>query len=295
MLSVNLSTMEGRRAGRLETPKSTGLITLSGLAVNYTITGHGRPMLLVHGHASSQDLWTKVNLLNSGNYCRYTLDLPGHGTADKPPLEWFTLKNYTALLDQFCRHFGLKDILLVGHSMGGLLSLNLALTRPELVASMILIAPVVEGSFLAYLDPWLGLEKFVHHPLTEGLLQIYNAFPWLAAPVGLNWYARPSMLMTDSFKQAQADFARCPFATLYGNFKLVRQADLRPHLPRLQTPTLVITGDRDRVVSPRQAELLARSAPQAKLVVISQSGHLPFDEQPELFAAAVAEYVRPLA
>ncbi|GIK38358.1 MAG: alpha/beta hydrolase [Chloroflexota bacterium] len=278
----------------METPKSTGLITLNGLTINHTITGHGRPVVLVHGHASSQDLWAKVNLLNSGNYCRYTLDLPGHGAADKPPLEWFSLENYTALLEDFCRYFGLKDIVLVGHSMGGLLSLNLALTRPEWVASMILIAPVVEGSFLAYLDPWLNLEKLVHQPLAERLLQFYNAYPWLAAPVGLNWYARPSMLLTDSFKQAQADFARCPLATLYGNFKLVRQADLRPHLSRLQTPTLVITGDQDRVVPPRQAELLARYAPHAKLVIIPQSGHLPFDEQPELFAAAVVEYVKPL-
>ena len=60
-----------------------------------------------------------------------TLDLPGHGAASKPPPEWFTLENYTALLDHFCRHFGLKEIVLVGHSMGGLLSLNLALTRPD--------------------------------------------------------------------------------------------------------------------------------------------------------------------
>jgi pimeloyl-ACP methyl ester carboxylesterase len=186
----------------------------------------------------------------------------------------------------------LKDIVLVGHSMGGLLSLSLALTRPELVASMILIAPVVEGSFLAYLDPWLWLEKFVHQPLTERLLQIYNAYPWLAAPMGMNWYAQPSMVLTDSFKQAQADFARCPLTTIYGNFKLVRRTDLRPDLPRLPTPTLVIAGDQDRVVPPRQAELVAQLAPRAKLVVIPQCGHLPFDEQPELFAAAVAEYVR---
>jgi pimeloyl-ACP methyl ester carboxylesterase len=292
MLSVNLSTMEDRRTERLNPPKSTGRIALNGLPVTYTISGQGQPVLLVHGHASSQDLWAKVNLLNSGQYCRYTLDLPGHGAAAKPPLEWFTLENYTALLDLFCRHFGLKEIILVGHSMGGLLSLSLALARPDLVASMILIAPVVEGSFLAYLDSWLWLENFVYHPLSEWLLQIYNAFPWLAAPAGLNWYAQPRMVWTDSFRQAQADFARCPLATLYGNFKLVRRADLRPHLSRLQTPTLVITGDQDRVVPPDQGKLVARYAPQAKLVVIPNCGHLPFDEQPELFAAAVAEYVK---
>ncbi len=284
------------RVGRLKNSShSAGSLTIKGLTLKYAIAGHGAPLLLVHGHASSQDLWAKVNLPDSGQaYCRYTLDLPGHGASTKPPLEWFTLENYTEILAQFCHQLGLKEILLVGHSMGGLLCLNLALTQPELVATLILIAPAVEGSFLAYLDPLLSLEKFIYQPLTEHLLKIYNTYPWLAAPIGANWYAHPRMILTDSFKQAQADFARCPLTTLFGNFKLVRQADLRPHLPALRPPTLVIAGEQDRVVFPSQARLVADYAPQAKLVLIPRCGHLPFDEQPELFQAAVKEFLEPV-
>jgi pimeloyl-ACP methyl ester carboxylesterase len=273
--------------------ESAGRVSINGLTIAYTSAGQGTPALLVHGHASSQDLWPKVNLPNLEAYCRYTLDLPGHGASDKPPLGWFTLENYTDLLVQFCHRFDLKDVLLIGHSMGGLLCLNMALTRPELVAKMILIAPIVEGSFLVYLDPLLWWESFVCQPLTEWLLQIYNTYPWLAAPIATNWYAWPGMVLTDSFKQAQADFARCPLATLFGNFKLVRRTDLRPYLPHLQTPTLVMTGEQDRVVPPRQARLLAEYAPQAQLVTIPHCGHLPFDEQPELFTTAMAEHTHP--
>jgi pimeloyl-ACP methyl ester carboxylesterase len=283
--------MEEARAGGLEgEAEFAGRMTINGLTVSYTVRGQGAPALLVHGHASSQDLWAKVNLLNAGAYRHYTLDLPGHGASDKPPLEWFTLANYTELLVQFCHRLDLKNVLLAGHSMGGLLCLNLALTRPDLVAAMILIAPVVEGSFLAYLDPLLWWESLICHPLGQQLLQLYNAFPWLAAPIGANWYADPRMILTGSFRQAQADFARCPATTLFGNFKLVRRADLRPSLPHLRMPTLVIAGEQDQVVPPGHARLVAQYAPRSKLVTIPQCGHLPFDEQPALFAAAVAEH-----
>jgi hypothetical protein len=104
--------LEGERSGNLA--NTAGSLTLNGLTIRYTITGQGAPMLLVHGHASSQDLWAKKNLSALEGYCRYTLDLPGHGASDKPRLTWFSLENYTELLAQFCRQFDLKDILLVG-------------------------------------------------------------------------------------------------------------------------------------------------------------------------------------
>lgn len=272
-------------------PDVTGSFTFNGLTICYTMTGRGAPMLLVHGHASSQDLWAKIKLPGA-EHCRYTLDLPGHGGSDKPPLEWFTLENYTDLLAQFCRRFHLENIVLVGHSMGGLLCLNLALTHPELVGRLVLIAPVIEGSFLAYLDFLLPWKNIICQPWSQFWLDLYNSFPWLAAPIAANWYAHPRMLLTDSFRQAQTDFARCPLTTLMGNFKLVRQADLRPYLSRLHTPTFIIAGEQDRVVPCRQSQLLARLVPQSQLVLIPHCGHLPFDEQPELFVAAVVGQIQ---
>lgn len=267
-------------------------LNLNGLVVPYTVAGDGPPALLVHGHASSQAIWQRMVRDYLGQHYRcYMLDLPGCAAATKPPLAWFTLENYTCLIDQFCGQLGLKEILLAGHSMGGLLCLNLALTRPEVVKNLILIAPAVEGGFMAYLDPLLTLERLICQPWVEHLLAFFNAHPWLAVPIGTHWYARRSMVFSNSFKQARADFAQCPLATLMGNLRVVRRANLRERLPHLRPPTLIISGDTDRVVPPSQARLLAESAPQAKLVVIPQAGHLPFDEQPENFDAAVRAYL----
>lgn len=267
-------------------------LNLNGLIVPYTVAGEGPPAVLVHGHASSQAIWKRMVRDYLGQHYRcYMLDLPGCAAATKPSLAWFTLENYTCIIEQVCDQLGLKEILLAGHSMGGLLCLNLALTRPELIKNLILIAPAVEGSFMAYLDPLLALERLICQPWAERLLAFFNAHPWLAVPIGTHWYARRSMVLTDSFKQARADFAQCPLATLMGNLRVVRRANLRIQLPYLRSPTLIITGDTDRVVPPSQARLLAASVPQAKLVVIPQAGHLPFDEQPEKFDAAIQAYL----
>lgn len=270
----------------------TFCLTLGELTLAYTVVGQGPPALLVHGHASSQAIWTRMVSDYLGRYYRcYMLDLPGSAASTKPPLDWYTLENYTHTVQYFCQQLGFRKILLAGHSMGGLLCLNLALHCPALATKLILIAPPVEGTFLAYLDPLLSLERFICQPLTERLLKLYNAYPWLAAPIGTYWYARPGMVLTPSFKQAQADFACCPLATLMGNLRVVRWANLQEQLPQLRPPTLVITGDTDRVVPPSQARLVAARAPRATLITIPQAGHLPFDEQPELFDAAVKAYL----
>ncbi len=267
-------------------------LTINDLKLYYTTSGQGTPALLVHGHASSQAVWARIasNYLSRRYRC-YALDLPGHGHSTKPLQEWFTLDNYIQTLRKFCDQLGLEEILLAGHSMGGLLCLKFALTYPDLVKNLILVAPAVEGSFLAYLDPLLQVEKLIPQPLTEQLLKIYNANQWLGAPIGLNWYAQPRMIWSDSFRQAQADFACCPLSTLIGNLRLVRSTNLRQQLPLLRSPTLVISGDQDRVIPPSQAKMIAERAPQARLVVIPQSGHLPFDEQPMLFETTVREYL----
>lgn len=271
---------------------SSVYFTCNGLKLHYTVLGQGPPALLVHGHASSQSTWTRIiNTYLGQRYRCYTLDLPGHGQSTKPPQEWFTLENYTQTLYAWCVHLGLKDILLVGHSMGGLLCLNFALAYPDWVKNLILVAPAVEGSFLAYLDLLLKMESVFPRPLAEYLLKIYNTNRWLSTPIGLNSYARPGMIWTDSFKQAQADFACCPLSTLLGNWRIIRSADLREQLSRLSCPALVITGDRDRVVPPHQAKLVAEQTSRVRLVVIPQSGHLPFDEQPALFDTILRDYL----
>jgi pimeloyl-ACP methyl ester carboxylesterase len=272
---------------------SAHTLTIDNLAVHYTRHGQGPPAVLVHGYAHAQTMWAAPleNYLKN-HFCCYALDLPGHGQSDQPPLAWFTLANFTETLYQFCQQLKLNRFLLIGYSMGGLISLDLALRYPHLVERLITINAPVKGDFLAVFDPLLHLERLIQTSLAERLFRLYHRYSaWLAIPVELRRYAKPRMVFSPSCRRIQAEMGQCSVQTLFGNFKAIRFCDLSQKVATLQPPTLVITTDRDRVVPPVHAKFVAEQAPHAQLVVIPHCGHLPVDEQPALFAAALQEYL----
>jgi pimeloyl-ACP methyl ester carboxylesterase len=123
-------------------------------------------------------------------------------------------------------------------------------------------------------------------------LEIYRRCWLLAISGALNTYAHPAMLLSDSFRRSRTAMARCTAQSLFGSYQMIRQANLSQRLAYLQPPTLVITGAKDRVVPPDQASLVAQRAPRAELVIIPGAGHLPMDEQPDLFNVAIKKYLQ---
>jgi pimeloyl-ACP methyl ester carboxylesterase len=273
-------------------PMNVDHLTVNDLTLAYTACGRGRPLVLVHGHSSAWSLWERsmAGYLQEHYRC-YALDLPGHGCSDKPGLDWYTLENFTDTLGAFCRALNVRKVVLIGHSMGGMISLNLALTCPALVDRLILVAPVVRGNYLAYLDPLLRLEGLVRRPAAEHLFALYRRIPVLALLAILSTYAHPRMLLSSSFRREVANLNRCTAQSLFGSYKAIRRTDLTPHLGRLRSPTLVLTGDKDRVVPPDQARLIAAKAPGAELVIIPGAGHILMDEVPQRFDEAVRPFL----
>lgn len=267
-------------------------VTVNGLRLRYTVRGQGRPALFLHGHASASTMWERlVTGWLQNTYRCFMVDLPGHGGSDKPGVEWYSLQNFTETLNHFCLELDLAGLLLVGHSLGGLLSLSLSLEHPHLVDQLILVAPAVNGRFLAYLDWLIPLEDLTRRPVIERLMRIYQNSRGLAIAGALNTYGHPRMIFSGSFKHAREAMARCTVQSLFGSYKTIRRADLSQRLAGLQPPTLVIVGARDRVVPPGQGRLVADRAPRAILAKIPGSGHLPLDEHPDMFDTAVRSFL----
>jgi pimeloyl-[acyl-carrier protein] methyl ester esterase len=267
-------------------------LSVAGLTLPYTVRGQGPAALLVHGYAHSHQMWDRpVQRYLRHHYRCYGLDLPGHGRASKPGLDWFTIDRFTDTLEQFCDRLGLDKFLLIGYSMGGMISMNLALRRPERVTNLITINAPVDGHFLGRYDPLLRLERLARRQPAEKLFRLYNRYPWLAVPAQLNRYANPKMIFSPSCRRVQTELGQCTVQTLFGTLKAIRTCDLRPRLADLRPPMLVITGDKDRVVPPAQARYISQQVKQARLVVIPNCGHLPLDEQPAPFDAALKSYL----
>ena len=267
-------------------------VTVNGVGLHFARDGQGPPALLLHGYGHAYTMWLRVvkDYLRD-NYSCYLVDLPGHGASAKPPLEWYTLDNFTQTLHQFCLKLGLEKCLLLGYSMGGLLGLNLAINYPKLVENLVTINSPICGDFLSFLDPFLHLERLAQRRWAKFFLRFYTAAPPFTSPVEVRRYAHLKMLFSQSCRRVQMELGQCTPQSLFGCYKMLRQVDLSQQLNRLCLPILVIVSRNDKVVPPEQSYTLHEQVTAATLAIITDSGHLPLDEQPDLFDRVLQNYL----
>ncbi|WP_170152856.1 alpha/beta fold hydrolase [Ulvibacter antarcticus] len=121
--------------------------TLDDLEISYIKEGSGeKTLLFVHGLSSNSDAWSKNIEILRKDYTCIALDLPGYGRSSKPDVD-YTPSYFSEILHQFIEKLELKNIVLIGHSMGGQASIKFVSTFPNEIEKLILIAPA-------------GLEQF---------------------------------------------------------------------------------------------------------------------------------------
>jgi pimeloyl-ACP methyl ester carboxylesterase len=207
-----------------------------------------------------------------GAYRCWALDLPGIGDSDKPAPSWYTIPNYTALVAEFARQLGLGPLRVVGHSMGGLIALDIGAHHPTQVARLVAINPVVTGRPrlrpLAQPSTSSASRKMLRWAfrLPPLVMQPIMAQPRGAASL------HPIHRRTQEFFKSTAE-------SLYSSGRAIVAHDLTPELPRIAAPTLVIVGDRDGNVSSAEGRFAARHIAGAELHVM-RGGHLLTDDHP---------------
>lgn len=271
-------------------------IEVNGLSVHYKETGSGKPVLvLLHGFGASLFSWREVMEPLSMFGRTIAFDRPAFGLTERPmPGEWNGQNPYSpeAQVDLVIRlldGLGVNQAILVGNSAGGTVALNTALTHPERVQALILVDAAVYagGGSPAWARPILQTPQMQHlGPLIARQIQ-KNGRTFLESA----WHD-PSQITPEVFtgyeKPLQSenwDLALWELTTAS------HPLGLDERLGELSLPVLVITGDDDRIVPTKQSLRLAQEIPDAELAVISDSGHLPHEEQPDLFMDAVAKFM----
>lgn len=271
-------------------------VELNGIDVHYKLAGQGEPVLvLLHGFGASLFSWREVigPLSEAGTVVAF--DRPAFGLTERPmPDEWEGENPYSraaqveltiALLDEL----GVQEAVLVGNSAGGTIALLAALEHPERVGGLVLVDPAIyeEGGGPSWLRPLLRtpqmrrlgpllLRSFPE--LGERTIELAWHDPGKITPEVLAGYKRP--LQAQHWDRA-----------LY-EFTLAQESlGLAGRLDEVDLPTLVITGDDDRIVPTEQSVRLAGELPAATLVVIPDCGHVPQEECPGAFLKAVESYL----
>lgn len=108
---------------------------IDNLSIRYRTLGRGiKTLLLIHGLGASLEHWYRLVPLLAEEFKLIILDLPGAGRSDKPKRN-YSLDFYTEVLEQFIDQLNLKDIVLVGHSFGGGVALQLAIKKKSVLVA----------------------------------------------------------------------------------------------------------------------------------------------------------------
>jgi pimeloyl-ACP methyl ester carboxylesterase len=273
-------------------------IRVRGLNIHYKVYGSGEPvMILLHGFGASTFSWREVvgPLSQIGTVIVY--DRPAFGLTERPLKgEWVGQNPYSFeaqpdLLLGLMDALGVEKSILIGHSAGGTVSVQMALTYPERVSGLVLVDAAVfsgGGALPGWLD-WLKETPQADRlgPLLARTLEKrgddFIRSSW-HDPAGvteevLAGYRKPLQV---------ANWDRA----LWELTKAARPLNLPDRLSELNMSVLVMTGDDDRIVPTEQGIALSQKIPGAQLAIIANCGHLPHEERPEEFLAAVLPFVR---
>jgi pimeloyl-ACP methyl ester carboxylesterase len=263
------------------------LVTEQGI-VHYETYGRGRPVLLLHGWLGSWALWRKTIEVLGKDFRTYALDFWGFGESGDQG-EDFSVDNFVTLVNQFMDRLGIVKAPLVGHSMGGTVSLSAAMLNPEKVVKVIVIGSPIVGSSLSPLLKLAAYRQWIG--LAETQPRLFDIF-MSGLRVGLRGYsyllAKDGRALGNMFA---SDISKLTIGPFFESITTLRQTDLRPHMNGVKVPILGIYGKKDLIVSPKQNKVLKEYAPHSKIAMFEDSGHFPMLDEPERFHETVRSFL----
>jgi pimeloyl-ACP methyl ester carboxylesterase len=213
--------------------------------------------------------------------------LPGTWSGENPYSKAAARQQLFAFMDRL----GIERAILVGNSSGGTLALEAALSEPERIAALILLAPWVHAN-RPILPDWLA-----QLPQTRRLTLLLARFLGADSPLLDRSYADPSR--TDDERRALTGIHRAManWDVAWGallNHSLTDPVEISAHLAQIKQPVLVVAGAMDQVVPVADSEATAAELPNAQFRLLPDCGHVPQEECPAQVADAVSNWLRTL-
>lgn len=260
----------------------SSIVTEQGI-LHYESIGRGQPIILLHGWINSWDVWRDfmISLAETKRYRVYALDFWGFGDSAKnnTASTSFQISSYVGMVHQFMNSLGIDEAPVLGHSMGGTVALQMALTYPDRVSKVAVVGSPILGTSL---NPFLRLAGY------GAIAKLIWRYPFI-----LNTIMRV-LLARDSKKVRYMIFRDVQRTTIESFFRSIgdlRDTDLRKQLSELDLETLGIYGVHDNIVSPSNASMISNGMKVAQVTMMQESRHFPMIDEPTKFTQTLSDFL----
>jgi pimeloyl-ACP methyl ester carboxylesterase len=243
------------------------------------------PILLLHGFGSSLQTWEPWAQELAKHYRVIRLDLPGAGLSGPDPRDDYSDARTLQVLDALLDELGIARATMVGNSLGGRLAWKYAATRPRRVARLILISP--DG----FASPGFEYGKQPEIPLTLKLMTIF--LPKSLLRMSLEPAYGDKSHLSDALVTRYYDLLLAPGVRAAMLARMQQSVLVEPTalLGRIEAPTLLLWGERDRMIPFANSRDYLQAIPHSRLVSFPQLGHVPHEEDPATSLAPVLTFL----
>jgi pimeloyl-ACP methyl ester carboxylesterase len=235
-----------------------------------TFTENRPTLIMIHGAGGSSQMWQNQVRMLDGDLNVIALDLPGHGKTEGPGRT--DISDYARWVGDTLRNVFTERVFLMGHSMGGAVVLDTALSHPEALEGIVLVstgarlkvAPMfLDGLRESFEETVDTIVAYAHAPGTDKSLIRESA----------------RIMKTSGSEVVHGDFLACD------------RFDARGALERIHHPCLILCGDKDQLTPPAVSNSLARGIEGSRFELVPGAGHLLMLEAYERFNRLVRGFV----
>lgn len=274
------------------TPESS-YVQVRDSKVHIRMRGDGNPIILIHGSFSALHTWDGWEQELSKKYKTISLDLPGHGLTGPNPSHTYSTDDYTELVIALADQLKLDTFYVAGNSMGGQVTLKLALRHPERVKKIILVDAAAFGR------PMTNATN-TSRPFIFTLLQSETiaAIMTTITPKFLVDYNMKQVYGNQELIEEKNTDRIFDLLLREGNRKATMERlrqpgrDISDSIQFIHTPALIQWGARDAWIPLAQGQRLASLLPGSTLLIYDDAGHVPMEEIPARTVADAINFLQ---
>jgi pimeloyl-ACP methyl ester carboxylesterase len=222
-------------------------------------------LVFIHGAGATHKVWRYQTQAFPGSVA---LDLPGHPRG----AGYSTISEYAQFVTEAVKERGLASVVLAGHSMGGAITIQIALSHPRFLAGIVLV-----GS---------GARLRVTPLIKDEVIRDYAH----AAEVIANWAYSPKS--DAKLRRASVqELLEVPAEVTYGDFQACDHFDEMKEISHIDLPTLLVCGEDDALTPVKYSQYMKEKIPNARIVIIPDAGHSVMLEKPNELNNALRSFL----